>query len=174
MKLKIGQSYINNLECVNTILNKNMIKTAEQAFIGSFIKQAMSYGLTEAQSNALFKKASEKYANDWMAQLEPYLQQAQQMAQQNPTATGAAAGGLAGAGIGAMAGGQGNRGKGALAGGLGGAGLGAGAGLAMDPAMQQKLMELGQGAKSSVGSMFHKAPKSYNPDNPQDWGTGGI
>ena len=106
-----------------------MIKTAEQAFTVSFIKQAMAYGLSEAQATNLFKTASEKYANDWMAQLQPYLDQAKpyldqakQMAQQNPTAVGAIGGGLGGAVAGAGIAGKGNRLKGALGGGLAGAG----------------------------------------------------
>lgn len=105
-----------------------MIKSAEQAFTQSFIKQAMAYGLTEAQATKLFKTAADKYANDWLTQLQPYLAQAQQYVQQNPTAAGAIGGGLGGMAAGASLAGKGNRMKGALGGGLAGAGLGAAGG----------------------------------------------
>lgn len=105
-----------------------MIKSAEQAFTQSFIKQAMANGLSEAQATKLFKTAAEKHANDWMAQLQPYLQKAQDFASQNPTAAGAIGGGLGGMAAGAGLAGKGNRIKGALGGGLAGAGLGAAGG----------------------------------------------
>ena len=122
--------------------------TKEAAFINGFVKVAMSYGLTEAQAVAVFKKE----ANDgWGAKLQGLMQQGGQQisnfAQQNPTAAGAIGGGLAGAAGGAIAGGEGNRMKGALGGGLAGAGLGGAGGLALDPHMQQRIMQmLGQGS----------------------------
>ena len=123
--------------------------TKEAAFITGFVKAAMSYGLTEAQSHTLLKKAD---MSEIMQSLQGAAGQAGDWMKANPTATGAIGGGALGAAGGAMAGGKGNRGMGALGGGLAGAGLGAGAGLSMDPAMQQQLMQLlGMGQEDSGG-----------------------
>lgn len=135
--------------------------TKEAAFINGFVKVAMSYGLSEAQAMAVFKKEANE---DWGAKLQGLMQQggelAQQggqqisnFAQQNPTAAGAIGGGLAGAAGGAIAGGEGNRMKGALGGGLAGAGLGGAGGLALDPQMQQRIMQmLGKGGYGAVAN----------------------
>lgn len=150
-----------------------MIKSAEQAFTDSFIKQATAYGMTEAQAKNLFKVAATKYANEWLSQLQPYLDQAQQFTQQNPTAVGGIAGGLGGAALGAGVAGKGNRLKGALGGGLAGAGIGAAGGLAMDPALRQRLLGDDMNTKINSGLARLSGESNANPDNSQDWGTGG-
>lgn len=119
--------------------------TVQDAFTQQFIKQGMAYGLTQVQASNLFKKAAEKHAIDWQAQLQGLVDSASNYAQQNPTAAGSIAGGLGGATTGAMVGGPNNRMKGALGGGLAGAGIGGAAGLSLDPAMQQKLMQMLKG-----------------------------
>lgn len=146
--------------------------TKEAAFINGFVKVAMSYGLTEAQAVAIFKKeANEGWGEKLQGLMQQGGQQVSQFAQQNPTAAGAIGGGLAGAAGGALAGGEGNRGKGALAGGLAGAGIGGGAGLAMDPEMQQKIMQLmGQGgapAPQDAGSEYGRFPNFKQDPGPQ-------
>jgi len=151
-----------------------MIKSAEQAFTQSFIKQAMANGLSEAQATKLFKTAAEKHANDWMAQLQPYLQKAQDFASQNPAAAGAIGGGLGGMAVGAGAAGKGNRLKGALGGGLAGAGLGGAGGLAIDPSLRQRLFGDNVNTQINSGLARMRGESNANPDNPQDWGTGGI
>ena len=112
--------------------------TKEAAFTQQFIKQGMAYGLTEIQATTFFKQAAQKFANDWGQQLQGMAGQVGQFAQQNPAAAGAIGGGLGGAALGGMMGG----GKGMMAGGAAGAGIGGAGGLAMDPGMQQKIMQM--------------------------------
>jgi hypothetical protein len=76
--------------------------------------------------------------------------------------------------VGAGAAGKGNRLKGALGGGLAGAGLGGAGGLAIDPSLRQRLFGDNVNTQINSGLARMRGESNANPDNPQDWGTGGI